>query len=104
VFSTLAPARRRLVLAVLAVLAVVVVALVAVVLSQRAGKSDRAAVDQNQPGPVLLVPGYGGSTGSLRTLARQTHPDRAGRDGHRPARRRDRRPQRGRDGSRHRGS
>jgi triacylglycerol lipase len=69
VFSTLAPARRRLVLAVLAVLAVVVVALVAVVLSQRAGKSDRAAVDQNQPGPVLLVPGYGGSTGSLRTLA-----------------------------------
>jgi triacylglycerol lipase len=36
------------------------------------GRADRhpaVAVAQNQPGPVLLVPGYGGSTNSLTKLA-----------------------------------
>jgi triacylglycerol lipase len=35
-------------------------------------------VDQGQPGPVLLVPGYGGSTGSQRTQAARL--TQAGRD------------------------
>lgn len=69
VLRTLAPARRRLVLALLTVLTVVVVGVGTVVLVQRTGASESAAVDQGRPGPVLLVPGYGGSTGSLRTLA-----------------------------------
>lgn len=69
VFRTLAPARRRLVLAVLTVLTVAVVALGAVFLVQRTNGSQSTAVDQNLPGPVLLVPGYGGSTGSLDRLA-----------------------------------
>jgi triacylglycerol esterase/lipase EstA (alpha/beta hydrolase family) len=77
VFSTLAPARRRLVLALLTVLVVAVVVLGAFLVVRRTG-SGQAAVDQNQPGPVLLVPGYGGSTGSLRTLAAKL--TQAGRD------------------------
>jgi triacylglycerol esterase/lipase EstA (alpha/beta hydrolase family) len=77
VFRTLAPARRRLVLAVLTTLVVAVVALGAFVLVQRADSAP-VAVDQNQQGPVLLIPGYGGSTGSLRALAAELI--RAGRD------------------------
>lgn len=67
VFRSLAPARRRLVLAILAVLVVAVVALSAFFVIQRTSGDE--AVDQNQLGPVLLVPGYGGSTGSLAQLA-----------------------------------
>jgi len=78
VFRTLAPARRRLVLTVLTVLVTAVVALGAFFVVQRTGGSEQAAVDQNQLGPVLLIPGYGGSTGSLRTLAAEL--TQAGRD------------------------
>jgi triacylglycerol lipase len=69
VFAGLAPARRRLVLAVLALLAVGVVALAVVLLVPGAAGSPPRAADQRRPGPVLLVPGYGGSTSSLQVLA-----------------------------------
>ncbi|MFL6162973.1 MAG: lipase family alpha/beta hydrolase [Jatrophihabitantaceae bacterium] len=75
--SSLAPARRRLLLAVLAVLLVALVAvLVAVRPDRRASGVQRAA--QDQPGPVLLVPGYGGSITGLNTLAGRLR--RAGKD------------------------
>ncbi|HEX2904027.1 MAG TPA: hypothetical protein VHO01_11285 [Jatrophihabitans sp.] len=68
-FGSLAPARRRLVLVVLTGL--LVLACVAVLLAVRSG--GRAAVgrraEQGLPGPVLLVPGYGGSTAGLQPLA-----------------------------------
>lgn len=76
VFRSLAPARRRLVLGVLAVLVVVAVALGVLLVVQRT--STTADVNQDRLGPVLLVPGYGGSTGSLQTLAGKL--TEAGRD------------------------
>jgi triacylglycerol lipase len=70
VLAGLAPARRRLVLAVLALLVVVALAVVALVLVTRDDAPGPAApVSQEEPGPVLLVPGYGGGTGSLHGLA-----------------------------------
>jgi triacylglycerol lipase len=68
VLAGLSPARRRLVLAV-AALVVVAVASLAAVLVSRAAAPAAAPVSQERPGPVLLVPGYGGATGSLQTLA-----------------------------------
>ena len=66
----LAPARRRLLLVVLALVAVAAVAVAALLLTGRDGAAAPAApVSQEEPGPVLLVPGYGGSTGSLASLA-----------------------------------
>jgi len=76
VLDALAPARRRLVLlvALAALLAVVVaVSLVVVHLTRRV-----TPVAQDQPGPVLLVSGYGGSTASLEPL--RTALAGAGRD------------------------
>lgn len=70
--ASLAPARRRLVVAGLAALLVapLVIALLVV-----AGRSDRPAgaqpVAQDVAGPVLLLPGYGGSTTGLGTLAQR---------------------------------
>ncbi|RZU31329.1 lipase family alpha/beta hydrolase [Blastococcus saxobsidens] len=72
----LSPARRRLVVAVLALVTAAVVAL-GVLLATRAtevGGPGPAA----RPGPVLLVPGYGGGTTSLQTLADRL--EQAGRD------------------------
>jgi triacylglycerol lipase len=66
--SRLAPARRRFVLTVAGlVAALVVVAVAAAVINVvRRGQS---TVDQDVAGPVLLVPGYGGSAASLQGLA-----------------------------------
>lgn len=65
----LAPARRRLVLGVLALAVVAVLAVLAAVVVPRLTRDPVPAVPQSDPGPVLLVPGYGGSTRSLQTLA-----------------------------------
>ena len=73
----LSPARRRFVLAVAAVL----VALAVGRRGRRPHRSPRSTgppVDQGTAGPVLLVPGYGGSAASLQGLA--TGCGEAGRD------------------------
>jgi triacylglycerol lipase len=72
VLAGLSPARRRLVLGLLALLLVVAAAVTAAVVVPRLAGNDGArttTAEQQTPGPVLLVPGYGGSTSSLRPLA-----------------------------------
>ncbi len=66
VLSSLAPARRRLVLALGAVL---VIAVVAVTISVVTGDAPAPPISQTTAGPVVLVPGYGGSTSGLDSLA-----------------------------------
>ena len=66
--AALSPARRRLVLA-LAALVVVLAAVLAVSLVSRSSAPADEPADQRRPGPVLLVPGYGGGTASLQGLA-----------------------------------
>lgn len=67
-FSGLVPARRRLLVAVLALVTVAVVTL-GVLLVVPAVRDEGRAADQSAQGPVLLVPGYGGSPESLAGLA-----------------------------------
>ena len=64
----LSPARRRLHLVVAGLLLVVPLTLGARAVTDRLA-DEPARVDQAQRGPVLLVPGYGGSTAALETLA-----------------------------------
>lgn len=66
-FAGLAPQRRRLLLAVLAI--AVAGALLAAFLAVRGASSSPTPVPQDRLGPVLMVPGYGGSTGGLEVLA-----------------------------------
>jgi triacylglycerol lipase len=78
VLSGLAPARRRLLLGLLAAVLAVVVGIVGTVLGRRAAEPAPAPVAQEVPGPVLLVPGYGGSEASMRALGQLLTAD--GRD------------------------
>ena len=67
--SSLSPARRRLVLLVLSAVLAVAVAIAVVVGVGRVRRSATVAAPQSPAGPVLLVPGYGGSTTGLTRLA-----------------------------------
>jgi triacylglycerol lipase len=70
VLAGLSPARRRLVVTVLALVVVAVLVTGATLLLGRlSGAAGGEPVSQSEPGPVLLVPGYGGSTRSLQPLA-----------------------------------
>jgi triacylglycerol lipase len=68
VFDALSPQRRRVVIGAgsLLVLLIVTVAVVAVI---RVDRRSIEPVPQTAPGPVLLVPGYGGNLDSLQPLA-----------------------------------
>jgi triacylglycerol esterase/lipase EstA (alpha/beta hydrolase family) len=67
VLAGLSPARRSVVLTLIALLTVAAAALAVVLLSGPATTAE--PVEQARPGPVLLVPGYGGGTVSLQSLA-----------------------------------
>src|SRR5689334_16346759 len=66
-FSGLSPRRRALMLGVALLVLALVVAVGVTVLAHHVGRRGVPAADR--PGPVLLVPGYGGNVGSLDPLA-----------------------------------
>jgi triacylglycerol lipase len=67
------PRRRRVFVGAVALVAVaaVLAAAVTVVVRARTGRPPASLPAQDRPGPVLLVPGYGGSTASLAVLGRR---------------------------------
>jgi triacylglycerol lipase len=67
-FDALSPQRRRLVFATVGV-ALLLIMIVAVVAVVRVASGSVHHVPQSEPGPVLLVPGYGGNVQSLEPLA-----------------------------------
>lgn len=64
----LSPARRRVVL-IVAILVLAAAVALTVVLLARPDVTEPGPVAQDRPGPVLIVPGYGGATGSVQPLA-----------------------------------
>lgn len=73
--ESLSPPRRRLVLGVAALVTIAVLVVAGLVGTRLLGSGDGPVgsgpaldVQQGQPGPVLLVPGYGGGTGSFGPL------------------------------------
>ena len=76
----LAPARRRLVVAVLVLVLAGAAVLIGLLVSRSAAPTPTRPAAERPPGPVLLVPGYGGATGGLRSLAGRL--TAAGRDAH----------------------
>ena len=73
---SLSPARRRFALGAVAVVVIVLVAVIGLALARR--DAPVRPVAQDRIGPVLLVPGYGGSTTSLAVLGDAL--EAAGRD------------------------
>jgi triacylglycerol lipase len=69
VLSRLAPARRRFVLGLLVLVGLGVLAVAAFTVNAAVRTTHTATADQGTPGPVVLVPGYGGNAGSLTPLA-----------------------------------
>ena len=67
--SALSPARRRLVLVIAGIVVAAVVAGVGAFVIGRVRQPKAVAAAQGQGGPVLLIPGYGGSTTGLTELA-----------------------------------
>jgi triacylglycerol lipase len=72
VLDALSPQRRRLVLGAAAVALLLIMALVVITVVRVTIKA-ALPVSQAEPGPVLLVPGYGGNVQSLRPLAAALH-------------------------------
>ena len=66
--DALSPQRRRLVLGASAVVLLLIMTMAVIAVFRSAGKS-ADPVPQSEPGPVLLVPGYGGYGQSLQPLA-----------------------------------
>jgi triacylglycerol esterase/lipase EstA (alpha/beta hydrolase family) len=69
VLRGLAPARRRLVLALVAAVLLLGLVGAGVLVAGRLSADEVRPVAQETPGPVLLVPGYGGGQAGLRSLA-----------------------------------
>lgn len=65
-FSGLAPARRRLVVVLLGILALVVLVGTGALMAARLRAAPVA--DQSRPGPVIVVPGYGGRVASVAPI------------------------------------